>query len=808
MGTGLEATDVRRVNGATVVLPAVVALAALATVWFALSQRGSPGPAVLGWVPAPAALTLAAMALRRTATTTGPPAAHRFYTRLTVACAACAAGSFIQAGYAVLGDDPEATRVPPEAAVCFVGALLYMLWALLRLPLARRTRTESVRLSLDCATVMLGGAVLLWYVGAGPSLAAGGVRATWALLAVGGVCLAGVASVCKLALADGGPVDPGALRLLAFGLLIGGVSAGAAMLLGHHAHLIPGQVSVPYIAVFLVLAAERQQRVPGLAAERQQRVPGLAAERQQRVPGAEQYRWTAAEEPLGNPRPGRLSDPLPGAAYLAVAATEALLLLVTVGGTDERRYVVVGGSIVITALVVVRQVVALRDNARLAGRLRQQEDRLRRQASHDPLTRLANRTDFGDRLDAALAAGAVTVLLIDLDDFKTVNDTLGHGVGDRLLALVAERVRGCVRSGDTVARLGGDEFAVLLRQAWPATVDAVADAILTGLRQPVVVDGHELLVQASIGVAEAVPGDDPEALLRKADIAMYAAKESGKDGFARYVPGMGADIVEHAQLGAQLRQALDGGQLRLLYQPVVRIADGRIIGMEALARWHHPGRGEVPPGEFIPIAERTGLIVPLGRWVLREACRQKAAWRAAYGDLSPATVGVNVSGRQLQEPGFADEVADAVHEAGLQPHNLVLEVTETAVLTGGQALETLRALRAFGVSLALDDFGTGQSSLGLIRTCPVHILKLDKSFVIGGPDGDAEARAQQQAVAAAVVHMADALGLDAVAEGIENAEQAERLAALGYRLGQGYHLVRPLPADEITRLLALDRVAN
>ena len=217
-------------------------------------------------------------------------------------------------------------------------------------------------------------------------------------------------------------------------------------------------------------------------------------------------------------------------------------------------------------------------------------------------------------------------------------------------------------------------------------------------------------------------------------------------------------------------------------------------------RWAHPVRGPVPPAEFIPTAERTGLVVPLGRWVLREACRQKAAWRKTFGDTCPATVGVNVSGRQLQEPGFADEVADAVHEAGLEPRHLVLEVTETAVLTGAQSRATLQALSEFGVSLALDDFGTGRSSLGLIRTCPVHILKLDRSFVAGGAGGTD----QQTAVATAVLHIADALGLDAVAEGIETPEQADRLARLGYRLGQGYHLCRPLPPEEIDRLLSLE----
>jgi diguanylate cyclase (GGDEF)-like protein len=773
--------EIRRVSAAAFV-PVAVVFAVAATGWFAINQEGPHGPLVLGWIGPPATLGLAGTALRRSALSAGlPAAARRFWNQIAVVAAVAFVGTVVQAAYAVTGPTSDTTKVPPPAGICFVGAVLYALWAVLRLPAVARSRGEWVRLSLDCSTVVLGAAVFMWYVGFGPLFAGSGRSAPWASLAVGVICLVGVAAVCKIVLAGGGPVDPGALRLLGFGLFVGGVSAGTATLIADQPHLVPGQISVPYISVLVVLAAERQQRA------------------------------LTADRPVNRPRGAPKVSPLP---YAAVAATDVLLVLAVTGRVDDRRYVVVAGVITITALVVVRQLVAFSDNARLVDRLRQQEDRLRQQASHDALTGLANRVCFGERTEAALGNGAgsggdLTVLLIDLDDFKTVNDTLGHSVGDRLLAVVAERVSGCVRAEDTVARLGGDEFAVLLRQAWPATVDAIAENILASLRRPFVVDGYELLVQASIGVTGACPGDDPEALLRKADIAMYAAKESGKDGFARYLPGMGADILEHAQLGAQLRQALDSDQLRLLYQPVVRLSDGRIIGMEALVRWRHPSRGEVAPCDFIPIAERTGLIVPLGRWVLREACRQKAAWRQAYGDSSPATIGVNVSGRQLQEPGFADEVADAVHEAGLEPHNLVLEVTETAVLTGGQTFDTMHALRDFGVSLALDDFGTGQSSLGLIRTCPVHILKLDKSFVMdGGADARAQRAEQQAAVASAVLHMADDLGLDAVAEGIENQEQADRMSALGYRLGQGYHLVRPLPADDIEAYLARDRARS
>ncbi|GAA1819978.1 EAL domain-containing protein [Planosporangium flavigriseum] len=774
--------EIRRTSAAAF-LPAVIVLTVAATGWFVLNQHGPRGPLVLGWIAAPATLTLAALAQRRSAMSPGlPVVARRLWHRLATATAIAATGTVVEAAYAIAGTRSDATTVPLPAGMCFVAAMLYALWALLRVPVVTRTRGEWVRVSLDCATVVLGAAVFMWYVGFGPLLAGVGRSDAWALLAVGAGCLVAVAAVCRIVFVEEAPVDAGALRLFGFGVLIGGASAGAVTLFGGQPYLVSGQIAVPYIAVLLVLAADRQQRAE------------------------------TVDRPACQPWCLAKVSPLP---YAAVVATDVLLVVAVAGHVDDRLYVVVGGAITITALVVVRQLVASSENARLVDRLRHQEERLRHQASHDALTRLANRAYFGECVEAALAGagsdGGPTVLLIDLDDFKTVNDTLGHSVGDRLLAVVADRVRRCARPEDTVARLGGDEFAVLLRKAWPATVDAIAESILASLRSPVVVDGYELLVQASIGVTGAAPGDDPQALLRKADIAMYAAKEGGKDGFARYVPGMGAGILEHAKLGAQLRQALDDGQLRLLYQPVVRLADGRIIGMEALVRWWHPTRGAVSPGDFIPTAERTGLIVPLGRWVLREACRQKAVWRQAYGDLSPATIGVNVSGRQLQEPGFADEVADAVHEAGLEPHNLVLEVTETAVLTGAQALETLHALRDFGVSLALDDFGTGQSSLGLIRTCPVHILKLDKSFVMdSGPDrsqGRSRWAERQTAVASAVLHMANDLGLDAVAEGIETQEQADRMCALGYRLGQGYHLVRPLPADDIGLLLARDAAA-
>ena len=764
-------------------LAAVRLLAVGAGVWFGLNQSGPYGPLVLGWIAPPVALALAALAVHRTASTAGLPAgARRFWNGIGIVCASSAVGLVVQAAYALTGRGLlTAARAPSAVGLVYLFSLGYAVWMLLRVPIGPRSRSEWARLWLDAATVMLGAAVLMWYIGFSPLFTHGSSpHVVWIPLLVGVICLAGVFATIKIVLAGAGPVDPGAVRLLGAGLVLGGVSAGTATLVANQPHLVPAQISVPLIAVLVVLAGERQCRA------------------------------TATDRPESvRPRRPQVSF-LP---YTAVAATDVLLVFAVLNPADDRRYLVVAGAITVTALVVVRQMVAFNDNARLVDRLRQQEDQLRHQASHDALTQLANRGMFADRLNSALDHGAgaggagpngsLTVLLIDLDDFKSINDTLGHTVGDHVLTAVGERIRHCVRPEDTVARFGGDEFAVLLRHAWPSAIDDIAEHILDSLSHPVVVDGYELLVQASIGLADAQPGDDPEALLRNADIAMYTAKDTGKAGFVRYAPSMAARILEHARLGAQLRQALDDGQLHLLYQPVVRLADGHIIGMEALVRWRHPNHGLIVPADFIPTAERTGLVVPLGRWVLREACRQKAVWRKAYGDLSPATIGVNVSGRQLQEPRFADDVTDVVRETGLEPHNLVLEVTETAVLTGGQTLENLHALRAFGVKLALDDFGTGQSSLGLIRTCPVHILKLDKSFV-----ADHGARAdQQRAVATAVAHIANALGLDAVAEGIEGPEQAERVQELGYRLGQGFHLARPGRPEQIDQLLAHNATA-
>jgi EAL domain-containing protein (putative c-di-GMP-specific phosphodiesterase class I) len=319
---------------------------------------------------------------------------------------------------------------------------------------------------------------------------------------------------------------------------------------------------------------------------------------------------------------------------------------------------------------------------------------------------------------------------------------------------------------------------------------------VAALDVPVHADGYDLLVQASIGLVHGAAGDEAAELLRRADVALYAAKDGGKARYATYEPAFDVRSAESAQLGAELRQAIDAGdQLHLVYQPIVTLPDRQVSGVEALIRWTHPQRGLVSPGEFIPIAERTGLIVPLGRWILREACWQAVSWASDPG-TNPITVSVNVSARQLREPGFPDDVAAVLSETGLDPRSLTVEVTETAVFESDTAVDALRRISELGVRVALDDFGTGHSSLGLLRSCPVDVLKVDKSF-IDGVTGSAE----QAAIAISLIQITSTMGLAAVAEGVETEEQAAVLHDLGYRLAQGFHFARPAPPDEIHRLL-------
>jgi len=436
---------------------------------------------------------------------------------------------------------------------------------------------------------------------------------------------------------------------------------------------------------------------------------------------------------------------------------------------------------------------------------RELEQRLVTQAFHDDLTGLANRALFKDRVEHALTRRAggrelVAVLFLDLDRFKTVNDSLGHTVGDALLVAIGERLRLVLRPADTIARLGGDEFAILVDDmGTPQEALGLAERITAAFDQPFRPARREITIGCSIGVVLASGGHrSADDLLRDADVAMYRAKISGRGSYAIFEPSMQAEVAARLELESDLRSAIDHERLALAYQPIVDLKDGRIVAVEALARWSHVLRGVVPPSVFIPSAEESGLILPLGAWVLRRACLDVAALRATGGAAANLRLSVNLSPRQLGHRGILEEVFGALREAGLPADALDLEITESLVLDAGEeGLEYLRQFRAAGCGVSFDDFGTGFSSLGNLRSLPIDGLKIDVSFVAAMLDGGVDA-----AVVEAVVRLGAALGVAVVAEGVEDAATAERLVALGCPFGQGYYFARPEPLAAVAARLA------
>ena len=425
------------------------------------------------------------------------------------------------------------------------------------------------------------------------------------------------------------------------------------------------------------------------------------------------------------------------------------------------------------------------------------EDQLRHQAYHDALTGLANRVLFSARVEEVLRAeerAPLAVLFVDLDDFKTVNDSLGHAAGDELLQSVARRLESCLRPQDLVARLGGDEFAVLLLESsGPVDAFGVAQRILKSLEAPVLIDGREIVVAASIGVA-----DDPsmvstvDELLQHADLALGEAKRKGRNRFEPYIPSMEEHVHERLELGGRLRRAIDRDELAVHYQPIFDLQSGALSGFEALSRWTIPDTGPIAPDVFIPLAEEMGLIHALGLRILRTSCFQARRWQVAMGD-DELSMSVNLSVRQLQEPELIDHVAAAIGESGIAAHTLTLEITESVLMHDADvAAVQLERLRGLGVRLAIDDFGTGYSSLGYIERFPVDVLKIDKSFIDGFRDGSRPA-----ALLGAIAGLGTALELTTVIEGIETAEQHAQLGALGFDRGQGYFLGRPASAEDV-----------
>ncbi|MEP7040926.1 MAG: EAL domain-containing protein [Chloroflexota bacterium] len=435
------------------------------------------------------------------------------------------------------------------------------------------------------------------------------------------------------------------------------------------------------------------------------------------------------------------------------------------------------------------------------------EMQLQHQAFHDSLTGLANRALFRDRVAHALARqarshGAVSVLFSDLDDFKTVNDSLGHEAGDQLLVAVAERLRAVMRPEDTTARFGGDEFAILLEETDEPGTRRAAERILEALRSPFEFHGRQVVMRASIGAAlTSDSSTEPDDLLRQADLAMYTAKTAGKGRFAFYEPRMHEAAVTRMELKGDLEEAIANEDFELYYQPIVALRSGHVTGLEALVRWRHAERGLVLPTEFIHIAEETGLIVPLGRWVMGEACRQLAEWGAAGRLSGPRlerlSMWVNLSARELQEPDFVETIADALQASGLRPEQLTLEITESGLMADlDQSTATLHRLRALGLRLAIDDFGTGYSSLSYLERLPVEVLKIDRSFTAAIGHGR-----DVPVLVRSIVKLGQTLHMEVLAEGIETVEQLTKLRAIDCLLGQGFYFSQALPAVEVIELL-------
>lgn len=432
-------------------------------------------------------------------------------------------------------------------------------------------------------------------------------------------------------------------------------------------------------------------------------------------------------------------------------------------------------------------------------------ERFTRDALHDTLTGLPNRALFLDRLSLALArsnrqSSSLAVFFFDLDRFKLINDSLGHDIGDRLLVAVGNRIKSALRSVDTVARLGGDEFTILCEDVGGEKgATLVAENVLHALTAPFQLDGHHLYVTTSIGVILAADANaSPADLIRGADAAMYRAKERGKARFEMYDSAMHDAALERLGLEADLRGCVERNELRILYQPIITLRDGLVGGAEALLRWIHPDGRLISPGEFIPIAEETGLILPIGRWVLQQACYDAASWEPGLGCDSSPKLSVNLSVRQFQFPEIVDHVAEALAESKLPSSRLIVEITESVLMKDiAGSMERLKSLKSLGVQIAIDDFGTGYSSLGYLQSFPINVLKIDKSFIdrIGkGPE--------ESALARAIIQIAKSLGLRSVAEGVESPQQAAELGRWECDEAQGYYFAKPLHSEELNIMLA------
>jgi diguanylate cyclase len=672
--------------------------------------------------------------------------------------------------------------------VFYPVAGLFTIVALVAFPTARQSPVERVRLALDVATVVLACASFVWYFLVGRRWQPGD---GWEELSDGLVlpALTLVAGfvIVRITVAGIGIISRPTMVCFVFGAM----SAAVPIIVGAPPDTPLGRVgSTIHVAGMMVC------------------VVGVAL----------QYRAgpTASEvEVEAGPAWRRPFSALP---YGAMAATLALLLIVVGADLDYRGWVVVLAVLALCGTVVARQFTSLWENSRLLAANRELTGRLRHQAFHDHLTGLANRLLFTERVTDALAAArrdgsGAAVLFVDLDDFKIVNDSLGHQIGDELLHAAAGRLRETIDGpadgveATCLGRLGGDEFAILVTagpgRAGPAA-EALADRVIDALGRPFQVAGLPVTVNASVGIAVAAGGQTAAELLRNADVAMYSAKNRHKGGWQVFEPAMLRSMLRRHRLRAGLADALAGADFVVHYQPIVDLVDGTVHGAEALVRWLRPDGRLVPPSQFIPLAEETGLVTEIDRWVLGEACRQAGRWRVGAALGRPFTLHVNLSARHLHRSELVSDVGRALADGQLPAACLTLEITESGLGHDHEAaIERLGELGGIGVHLAIDDFGTGYSSLAYLRRMPVDVLKIDKTFTdeLTGPVGPAP-------LAQAVIALATALGMQTVAEGIEEPVQASRLVALGCRYGQGFHYAQPLPPEQLEQLLGRATVGS
>ncbi len=839
----------------------------------------------------PLNLTVAVLCLLGAGNTILDYGVRRALRFLGIGCLMVLTGNAISVYYLLaLGESPAVSW----ADVFYLADSFLMLASLLSFPMARRLRVEKLKYALDAAIVLIGGAVAIWYFTVLPTQQAGeGVLST-AVLAFAYplaslLVLYGATSVILR-----GPLDSNrvAFRLLMTAFLISIVADLAFdLVLLDSGIRSAAWTDAVYLLFYLLLIA---------SVELYWRRPRPRTERR--------------AEPRPNVQP---MSPLP---YVAIATTYGLLLGAAIRPWSNPISGIAVGAVLMTALVVIRQMIAVRQNVRLladsaaearfrslvqnssdvilvvradgsirfaspsvARVLRQDpaallgrtltdlidsEDRerareflrqaaatiavtppvelrfrqpdgsvlhaellatnllsdptvhgvvlngrdvserkrlereLTHQAFHDPLTGLANRALFLDRVSHALTLARrqsrpVSLLYLDLDDFKKVNDSLGHGEGDHLLSSCADRLQSSARASDTVARLGGDEFAVLIEDGVAASdLDMLVERFQAALARPFILGGNEIPMSVSIGVATAAPDDSADELLRNADMAMYNAKRRGKGRAETFQSQMYAAVKHRLELEAALRHAIENDGLTLVYQPIFSFRTGLLEGVEALVRWEHPRFGALLPQHFIPLAEETGLIVQLGHWVLRESCRQVKRWRQAFPDTR-MTMAVNISGRQLHELDIVRETREALVESGVDPSAVILEITESVLMQQeGSVLERLIELKALGIQLAIDDFGTGYSSLSYLQRFPIDMIKIARPFVedIGGG-------LEKSALARAIIGLGDTLKLRTVAEGVERTDQCLALMSLGCELGQGYYFAPPLSAQDIRGML-------